>query len=123
MTQNHYQVSISEMFLQESWSGGFRTVALEGLEQFYDANHYQVSVSEVLFSARPRCPGGAGGAPGETPLRFVGLEPTAVHPTHAMAPRGWRPRGAGLGPRSSPIGAPPPSPRHPATLPSRSVNN
>ena len=49
-------------------------------------NHYQVSVSEVLFSARPRCPGGAGGAPGETPLRFVGLDPTAVHPTHAMAP-------------------------------------
>jgi len=84
-------------------------------------NHYQVSVSEVLFSARP--PGGAGGAPGETPLRFVGLDPTAVHPTHAMAPRGWRPRGAGLGPRSSPIGAPSPSPRHPATLPSRSVNN
>ena len=25
MTQNHYQVSISEVFLQESWSGGFRT--------------------------------------------------------------------------------------------------
>ena len=25
MTQNHYQVSISEMLLQDSWSGGFRT--------------------------------------------------------------------------------------------------
>ena len=25
MTQNHYQVSISEVFSQESWSGGFRT--------------------------------------------------------------------------------------------------
>ena len=65
-------------------------------------NHYQVSVSEVLFLARP--PRGRRGAPGETPLRFVGLDPTAVHPTNATAPRGWRPRGAGLGLRTSPSG-------------------
>ena len=86
-------------------------------------NHYLVFFSEVLFQHVRVAQGAPGGAPGETPLRFVGLDPTAVHPTHAMAPRGWRPRGAGLGPRSSPIGAPSPSPRHPATLPSRSVNN
>ena len=122
MTQNQYQVSISEVFLQVSWSGGFRT----GRPRRFGAVLSRKTTIRCLFRRFffqhvPR--GGAGGAPGETPLRFVGLDPTAVHPTHAMAPRGWRPRGAGLGPRSSPIGAPSPSPRHPATLPSRSVNN
>ena len=76
-------------------------------------NHYQVFVSEVLFSARPRCPGGAGGGAGRdaTSLRGIrphGSPPNPRHGSAGLASAWGRPGSAVESDRGSiPVATPP----------------
>ena len=148
MTQNHYQVSISEVFFQESWSGGFRTgrprrfgavlgrkttirclfrrcffknpgpaasepVALEGLEQFYDAKPLSGVCFGGSFFSTSEVPRGRRGGAGRdaTSLRGIrphGSPPNPRHGSAGLASAWGRPGSAVESDRGSiPVATPP----------------
>ena len=111
MTQNHYQVSISEVFFKDPGPAASEPVALEGSEQLNDAKPLSGGCfGGSFFSTSPR--GRRGGAGRDaTSLRGIrphGSPPNLRHGSAGLASAGGRPGSAVESDRGSiPVATPP----------------